>query len=82
MIRMNRATAADTKISTVSVTRKKVHRGWKVYLNGKKYPGKPVELYEGVSEREAVEKAFKEAGLDPKELEGITWGDDDAPGNK
>ncbi|MDD5615005.1 MAG: hypothetical protein PHH85_02250 [Candidatus Methanoperedens sp.] len=63
-----------TKISTTAVSRKKVFRGWKVYLNGVKYPKKPVELYECVSEKEAVEQAFKEAGLDTNELKDITWG--------
>jgi len=38
------------KIQTVEVMKKthgrfKSHVGWKVYINGKKYPEKPVEYY-------------------------------------
>jgi hypothetical protein len=38
------------KIQTVEVMKKthgrfKSHVGWKVYINGKKYPEKPVEFY-------------------------------------
>lgn len=33
------------KIQTVDVQRKGVIQGWKVYINGAKYPGKPVEYY-------------------------------------
>lgn len=37
--------------------------GWKVYLNGKKYPPKPRDYYENMLEERAISLAHKTAGL-------------------
>lgn len=63
----------NTLTTTTKITRRGKLLGWKVYINGKKYPGKPVVLYTDVDEAMAVRLAYKEAGLDPTVLKDIVW---------
>lgn len=60
-----------TKIATTSVSKAGKHVGWKVYLDGLKYPKKPQNLYEGTTESEAIRQAFLDAGKDPVEVLNI-----------
>jgi len=48
------------KIVTKEVTKNKEHKGWKVYIDGSKFPKKPVDFYLGMTEEQAVKKAIEE----------------------
>lgn len=48
-------------------------KGFKVYLDGVKYPKKPADFYPVASEKEAVIQAVKDAGLDPDEVQDIIF---------
>lgn len=56
-------------VVTTKVISKGIWRGWKVYIDGKKYPAKPLDFYAGVSEETAVDLALRSAGLTRTELE-------------
>ncbi len=47
------------KIVTKEVTKSKEHKGWKVYIDGSKFPKKPVDFYTGMTEEQAVKKAME-----------------------
>ena len=57
-----------TKIATTRIGRNKEWVGWKVYLDGKKYPTKPLNIYVGMTEEQAIRQAFLDAGHDPIEI--------------
>lgn len=54
-----------TTVETTMVVRGNVFVGWRVYLDGTKYPKPPMILYGPIPEDEAIRLAFVEAGLDP-----------------
>jgi len=58
----NRETTMSERIITKEVTKKKEHKGWKVYIDGSKFPKKPVDFYTGMTEEQAVKKALEFAG--------------------
>ena len=64
------------KIVTVLVTKETHPLGWKVYIDGKKFPEKPLDFYSGCSELTAVELAYRSAGLDNAELKDIVFSED------
>jgi hypothetical protein len=35
-------------------------KGWKVYVDGEKFPKKPVDFYQGITEEQAITKALEE----------------------
>lgn len=51
---------STTKIVAKEVTKNKQHKGWKVYIDGSKFPKKPVDFYTGVTEGEAMATAAEE----------------------
>lgn len=51
---------STTKIVAKEVTKNKQHKGWKVYIDGSKFPKKPVDFYTGLTESEAMAKAMEE----------------------
>lgn len=57
-----------TKIATTTISCGGEILGWKVYLDGKKYPKKPRERYACFSELTAIRRAFQDAGKDSAEL--------------
>jgi hypothetical protein len=54
---------SESRIRTKEVTKNKQHIGWKVYINGSKYPKKPVDFYKDVTEQQAIMKAMQEFRL-------------------
>lgn len=50
------------RIVTKAVTQNKLHKGWKVYIGGSKFPKKPVDFYTGMTEEQAIKKAREEFG--------------------
>lgn len=57
------------EIKTTRVPKK----GFKVYLDGEKYPKKPLDCYPVNTEREAVIRAYGDAGLDHSEILDIIF---------
>jgi hypothetical protein len=53
----------NMKIATKEITKKGEHRGWKVYIDGRKFPGKPEDYYCLTSEELAISAALREAGV-------------------
>lgn len=51
---------STTKIVAKEVTKNKQHKCWKVYIDGSKFPKKPVDFYTGLTESEAMAKAIEE----------------------
>ena len=51
---------SEPSIITKEVTKSKEHKGWKVYIDGSKFPRKPVDYYTGMTEEQAVKKALEE----------------------
>ncbi len=51
------------KIVTKKVEKKGVHRGWKVYINGEKWPKKPKDFYDFLTEEFAIGVAINEAKI-------------------
>lgn len=61
-------------IKDIKTTR--VPLGWKVYIDGVKYPKKPFNCYITKTEKGAVKTACEDAGIDPAEVKDIIF---DAP---
>lgn len=61
----------NQNIATTMITKNGVFVGWKVYIDGKKYPKKPVNLYKGILEDAAIRLAFQEAGLNPDTVKDL-----------
>lgn len=61
------------KIQTTRITIRGEFVGWKVYLDGEKYPKKPINHYSFASEKLSVIRAFEDAGLDPTEVQDIIF---------
>jgi len=53
----------NMKIVTKEVTRKGEHLGWKVYIDGEKFPKKPKDFYDFSHEETAIKFALQEAGV-------------------
>jgi hypothetical protein len=49
------------KIETTEVTKKSVHLGWKVYIDGEKFPKKPRDFYDVTLEQTAIMFAIQDA---------------------
>jgi len=47
------------RIVTKEVTKSKEHKGWKVYIDGSKFPKKPMDYYAGMTEEQAITKALE-----------------------
>jgi hypothetical protein len=48
------------KTKEVMKMKNKKLKGWKVYVDGEKFPKKPVDFYVGVTEEQAIKKALEE----------------------
>lgn len=51
---------SEPRVRTKEVTKSKEHKGWKVYIDGSKWPKKPVDYYTGMNEEQAIKKAVEE----------------------
>jgi hypothetical protein len=53
---------SELKIVTKEVmkTKNKKLKGWKVYVDGEKFPKKPMDFYQGMTEEQAIMKALEE----------------------
>ncbi len=49
---------AVLNISTKAILKQKRFVGWKVYIDGEKFPKKPRDYYDCLLEEEAVKKAY------------------------
>jgi hypothetical protein len=50
----------NAKIETKAVTKDKVHLGWKVYIDGDKFPKKPQDFYRVIAEESAITRALRD----------------------
>ncbi len=51
------------EIVTKEIKKKGVHYGWKVYIDGEKFPKKPKDFYDFLNEDTAIKIAIQEARL-------------------
>ena len=58
-------------VLTTMVTQHGMFVGWKVYINGRKYPRKPTKMYAGVLEDMAIRTALMDAGFNPDIVKDI-----------
>lgn len=49
-----------SKIETKTVIKDKVRLGWKVYIDGAKYPKKPQDFYRVIAEESAIARAMRD----------------------
>jgi hypothetical protein len=56
------------KIVTKKVEKKGVHLGWKVYIDGEKFPKKPQDYYTFIKEDIAIGIAINEAKMEKLKL--------------
>lgn len=47
-------------IETKAVIKYKIHLGWKVYIDGAKYPKKPHDFYGVIAEESAIARAMRD----------------------
>jgi len=52
------------KIESTEVKKKGVHLGWKVYIDGEKFPKKPKDYYDFKTEETAIGVAINEAKME------------------
>jgi len=50
----------NVKTETKPVIKNKIHLGWKVYIEGEKFPKKPQDFYGVIAEEDAIKRALRE----------------------
>ncbi len=62
----------QAKIKTTPVAKDGFHLGWKVYIEGEKFPKKPQDFYGVIAEETAVKRAWNDYNTIALTKKGLT----------